>query len=782
MLLTEVMILVKRKIIIFFLAALFLIQCSCIITANPANALTLSAPRVFRVQVYQDQNVLYWSNNDSEPFLYTVIERATDQGDFYPIAYMNKSLDTFTDRSVSNGHVYRYRARTITANEMSPYTPVVEAVMLFPVSLRIADVFVGQIDLEWSYPDLPLQRTPDYYTVIERREYSSSAWKTIATLPVTETTYRDTDISTNGHYFYRIRMQYAAGRYSRYYPSDSGINARAAFPLNTPLWGYGLSDGKIRLEWDTSMAEGGIAYIERQTDSGEYITIANTFLGYFIDAATERGKTYTYRLRMRSPVGIDSDYTEEISITAEQVSVPADLTALAYDGEKIALSWYYPYDDETGFEIWRKAEKGKWEKLGTASKNTDAYHDYTAINGVRYTYRVRAVRGNNAFSGFTPDVSVVNMFPANPGEIVCVVNQGMLFIYSGNIAPENTVYSLEYRRSINSEWIRLISVSDRPLSARINVKDAAGCFFRIKASIGGLETAGPEMYFFGSAPEAPRNLQVQHVGYDRVTMTWEDVTDKEDGYYIYRTVKNANGTAIRTLIGSAGKDAQIYTDNSPAAGSQVYYEAVAYNISGESLSAGVSVRIPAKVSYKDIAQYQWAYDSIYTLQGLGAFEDAPNGLFNPQSVVTRGQLARMIIKSFNIPYQSPDILPPADITPYHPYYKDMITAVKTGLLHPDVNGNVSPDKVVTRREVLIMLNSALGYAGLSLNQYETNILERFSDYYLTAPEEANIIASFAGDNIITGKSGQQLSLNTYATKVEAVAFIYRTLVRYKLVK
>src|SRR5690606_14733556 len=115
------------------------------------------------------------------------------------------------------------------------------------------------------------------------------------------------------------------------------------------------------------------------------------------------------------------------------------------------------------------------------------------------------------------------------------------------------------------------------------------------------------------------------------------------------------------------------------------------------------------------------------------------------------------------------------------YYKDLMTAVRLGLLHPDENGNIYPNKSVTRREILHMLNGALGNRGLSLITYETNVLERFSEFSLVAPEEANIMASFVGADIITGKSGQQLSLQTYATKVEAAAFIYRTLTRYKLI-
>lgn len=773
---------IKKRILIFILAVMLMIPYSGMFTMNMAGAATLSAPKQFLVQAYQNYNVLYWKNNDTESFIYTIIERAVDQGEFYPIAYVDKKLETYRDMSVTNGHVYRYRARTYTSDSFSPYTPVVEAVTLYPSNFRIAGVYVGQIDMEWTYPDLLLKRVPDYYTIIERREYGNSSWQVIATLPITETAYRDTDITTNMRYYYRIRVQYAKDRHSSYYPSEYGLGTDTAFPLNTPLWGYGTIDGRIRLEWDTQNNYGGSAYLERQTDSGDFSVLAGNYQNssYFVDFGAIKGNTYTYRLRMRSKNGIYSVYTDEISVTAEYVPVPADLTAAAYDSEKIILSWYYPFDDETGFELWRKAEAGKWEKVALIPKNTDTFADYSATAGVTYSYKIRAVRGDKAFSAFSTETKIVNMYPENPGQIISYINNGILFIFSEKPAPDNTTYTLEYRRDMNSPWQRIIHADNQYVTAKLYVDGIKGYYFRIRANTGGLETIGPEFYFSGTAPETPGNLEVLHTGYNRVVLTWEDLSNAEDGYYIYRSVRNPDGSVTRTVAGSAGKDAQSFVDSAPPEGSNVYYEVTAYNISGESKAAGISVKVPAKVNYTDLAQYQWALDAIYTLQGLGVFEDSTGRLFDPGNVVSRGELARFIIKSFNIPYGYSGLRPPADITPKHIYYEDVMTAVDLGLLHPDANGNVYPNRAVTRLDVLIMLNGALGYAGMPAVRHDTGILERFSDYSHVSREEADIIASFVGEGIISGKNGQ-LSLQSYSTKAETAAFIYRTLKRYKLI-
>lgn len=775
-----VIILVKaKKILTFLLALLLLTTYSFVLPKNPAGALTLYAPKNFEGHINQNYVKLMWENpNDS--FSFTVIEKRIDQDSFYPVVTLNKTITSYNDYSITNGHVYTYRARTYYSGNYSSYTPEVKVTVLYSTSLEITKAYSDHVDLEWSVPAFPPSEIPDYKTIIERRQMNYNTWEEIASLPITENYYRDVDVATDTSYYYRIRTQFGKDRFSSYVPHMGGLSTRTLFPLTTNLWGHAISADRIKLEWDISSLGNNKVFLQKLDPNSGFVTIYSGTGDNYVDRMLQPGKTYTYRLYMLSKNGNMSEYTEEISINTEPLPMITGLEANAVSFDCIALSWEYPYDDETGFEIWRKSAL-MWELISLVPKNTHDFYDYSTVIDTVYEYKVRAIRGDTAFSPFAYVEDIINKYPGSPGELVCTLNQGYLSLFSQSYVPAGNVYTLEARKGLNSQWEEIKSVDKGTLVARLPVSSQTEYYLRLRANIGNLETVGPELHFFGSVPEAPRNLQVQHLGYNRLTLVWEDMTDKEEGYYIYRSVRYADGSLKRTLIGSVEKDVESFTDNSPVEGGHVYYEAVAYNYSGESGAAGISIRVPSRMNYKDIAQYQWAYDSIYTLQGFGAFEDTPNDLFNPHYVVTRGQLARMIIKSFNIPYGYSGLKPPADITPYHIYYKDLMTAVRLGLLHPDENGNIYPNKSVTRREILLMLNGALGNRGLSLIPYETNVLERFSDFSLVAPEEANIMASFVGADIITGKSGQQLSLQTYATKVEAAAFIYRTLTRYKLI-
>ena len=188
------------------------------------------------------------------------------------------------------------------------------------------------------------------------------------------------------------------------------------------------------------------------------------------------------------------------------------------------------------------------------------------------------------------------------------------------------------------------------------------------------------------------NLEAPVTGYNRVTLRWLDQTDKEDRYDIYRTI---NG--VRKLIGSVDKDTEVFIDNHPITGENAYYEVIARNLAGASPAAGISAKIPKIIIFQDLEQYEWAYDAIYNLQGIGALDIIQNENFYPQNIITRGQVVHMILKSFNIGHDTTGLFPPTDITPNHIYYKDMITAINLGLIHPDSEGRVYPIKQLPGR-------------------------------------------------------------------------------------
>ncbi|MCX7774283.1 MAG: hypothetical protein N2376_14360, partial [Clostridia bacterium] len=145
-----------------------------------ASALTLTAPLGFSADVFQGYVSLNWTDN-SEAFSYTTVERSLDQGNYTPIATLYKGTTVYKDYSLTNGHVYTYRARTYSNGVYSPYTNEKEVIYVYPTGLNIARTLSHSVDLEWTFPTLPLFRPMPYETLIERRLSSDTSWTAIYT-------------------------------------------------------------------------------------------------------------------------------------------------------------------------------------------------------------------------------------------------------------------------------------------------------------------------------------------------------------------------------------------------------------------------------------------------------------------------------------------------------------------------------------------------------------------------------------------------------------------------
>lgn len=79
---------------------------------------------------------------------------------------------------------------------------------------------------------------------------------------------------------------------------------------------------------------------------------------------------------------------------------PGFLAVSSGPGGTVLLSWLDASADETGFQIERRAANGQWTLLATLAPDTAGFEDGTALPGVLYEYRVRAI-GSTGESSWT---------------------------------------------------------------------------------------------------------------------------------------------------------------------------------------------------------------------------------------------------------------------------------------------------------------------------------------------------------------------------------------------
>lgn len=92
--------------------------------------------------------------------------------------------------------------------------------------------------------------------------------------------------------------------------------------------------------------------------------------------------------------------TLEITTASTQPKRPGFLTLAAGPGSSIFLNWTDFTSDETAFQIERRAANGSWVLIHTAAPDATTFTDGSALPGVIYDYRVRAVTpaGNSSWA------------------------------------------------------------------------------------------------------------------------------------------------------------------------------------------------------------------------------------------------------------------------------------------------------------------------------------------------------------------------------------------------
>ena len=88
-------------------------------------------------------------------------------------------------------------------------------------------------------------------------------------------------------------------------------------------------------------------------------------------------------------------------------------------------------------------------------------------------------------------------------------------------------------------------------------------------------------------PDPPSGLTAKAKGKAKVALAWNDNSNNETGFHIYRGTDGVNFDPLNTV----GANVTAYNDTSVQSGTTYYYKVCAYNMYGEACSAVVSVYV-----------------------------------------------------------------------------------------------------------------------------------------------------------------------------------------------
>jgi fibronectin type 3 domain-containing protein len=263
------------------------------------------------------------------------------------------------------------------------------------------------------------------------------------------------------------------------------------------------------------------------------------------------------------------------------IGKPSNLSATTISGTQINLAWADNSNNETGFEVWRKAGSDSFAPVGTAAANATSFNDTGLSGNTAYTYKVRAFNGDgySLFSDTAAATTLPGPPPAPDQVSVAPLSQTSLQVSWRDNGTNETAFHVERKApgesftEIGTAGANQTSLTDTGLTAnttytyRVRAKNTGGFSPYSADSVG---TTLP------NAPAAPASLAATPASYSQVDLTWPDVAG-EDSY----TVERKNGAAW-TVMAVVGANTTSYSSGGLSGGTQYTYRVKAGNDGGES--------------------------------------------------------------------------------------------------------------------------------------------------------------------------------------------------------
>ena len=230
------------------------------------------------------------------------------------------------------------------------------------------------------------------------RKTSSGSYKLVKTISGGSTvTWTDSSITLGETYYYKIRA-YSSDSGTKEYGNYSSAVKVAVKPPQVVIGSVTMTADytSATITWGKVASASGYR-IYRKTSSGSYElvkTISGSSTVTWTDSTLEAGETYYYRIRAyKTDSGgtkVYGSYSSEVEVPAKPAKVTVSSVSYSASTGYITVKWS-AVDGAEGYEIYRSADGGSYEKLATVkSGSTVKYTDKTVSKGVTYKYKIRA--------------------------------------------------------------------------------------------------------------------------------------------------------------------------------------------------------------------------------------------------------------------------------------------------------------------------------------------------------------------------------------------------------
>ena len=485
----------------------------------------------------------------------------------------------FTNCILSTLLVYAFQAPALAASLLAP--PPAS-----PSNLNVQTVSHIRIDLAWN--DNSANETG---FKIERKTGAAGAYAEILTTAANVISLKDSTLSANTEYFYRVRAYNASG-FSGY--TNEASAATSPNPLAAPgnLAATVNSQTQIAVAWtDNANNESGFRLERKLSAAVSYTVVATVGANVTsqVDSNLAAETKYFYRVRAYNANG-NSAYGTAASATTLPFppAPPGNLIATVISNTQIDLAWADHSGNETGFKIERKTgNAGTYMQVATVAANVTNFSSPGLNPNTKYYYRVRASNagGNSPYSSAAEAITLRNP-PAAPGNLTATTSgQSQINLAWADSSSNEDNFKIE-RKISTSAYVEVATVGANITGyADLDLNAATQYFYRIRATNnGGASSYSHEANAttLQGPPAAPGSLTAATISNTQINIGWTDHSNNEAGFKIERKTGNA-GTF--TQIATASANVNNFASAGLSANTKYFFRVRAYNSGGHSAYA-----------------------------------------------------------------------------------------------------------------------------------------------------------------------------------------------------
>ncbi|MDD5652813.1 MAG: fibronectin type III domain-containing protein, partial [Candidatus Omnitrophica bacterium] len=341
--------------------------------------------------------------------------------------------------------------------------------------------------------------------------------------------------------------------------------------------------GEVRLTWDDNADnEAGFIIEEKPSGFTQFIELVNwpqPNKTNYITTGYQPGVACTFRVLAYNAAN-RSAYSNEASVIFPLVA-PTNLNLSAVNSQALKLSWKNnTFVSVPEVRIERRTESSAYAQIESiaVAGETQTYNDSSLSANTKYYYRLRCHNANGD-SPYSQEVNATTPAdgPAAPSNLSAIADAKIAQVslsWLDNSADENG-FKIERRKgSAAFQSIGTVAANVKTyLDASTDLTELSAYEYRVYAYRGNNDSGYSNIANVSTRLNAPSDLAAQAVSAGKVSLTWKDNSQQEQGVKI---IRGSDLSQPFTVIATLGANVTSYNDTTVAPNTKYYYLVFVY--------------------------------------------------------------------------------------------------------------------------------------------------------------------------------------------------------------